>query len=55
MLASRSKDGGETWFRINVGLDDLGVFGLAMAPGTPNNTLYTATFSSVYKKVVVSK
>ena len=45
----KSYNGAETWFRINAGLDDQGVFGLAMAPGTPN-ILYAATFSSVYKK-----
>ena len=45
----KSYDSAETWFRINAGLDDQGVFGLAMAPGTPN-ILYAATFSSVYKK-----
>jgi len=26
-----------------------------MAPGSPNNILYGATFSSVYKKAVTSK
>ena len=45
----KSNDGAETWFPINSGLDDFGVFGLAMAPGSPN-ILYAATFSSVYKK-----
>jgi photosystem II stability/assembly factor-like uncharacterized protein len=45
----KSTDGAESWFRINSGLDDLGVFGLAMAPGA-HNILYAATFSSVYKK-----
>jgi hypothetical protein len=45
----KSNDGAESWFRINSGLDDLGVFGLAMAPGA-HNILYAATFSSVYKK-----
>jgi hypothetical protein len=51
----KSTDGAESWFRINSGLDDLSVFGLAMAPGSPNNILYSATFSSVYKKAVTSK
>ena len=51
----KSTDGAESWFRINSGLDDLSVFGLAMAPGSPNNILYGATFSSVYKKVATSK
>jgi len=51
----KSTDGAESWFRINSGLDDLSVFGLAMAPGSPNNILYGATFSSVYKKAVTSK
>jgi hypothetical protein len=47
----KSKDGAETWFRINSGLDDLVVTGFVMAPGSPD-TLYAATlFSSVYKKV----
>jgi photosystem II stability/assembly factor-like uncharacterized protein len=45
----KSNDGAETWFPINSGLDDLSVYGLAMAPGSPNH-LYAATFSSVYKK-----
>jgi photosystem II stability/assembly factor-like uncharacterized protein len=45
----KSNDGAETWFPINSGLDDLSVFGLAMAPGSPN-ILYAATFSSVHKK-----
>jgi photosystem II stability/assembly factor-like uncharacterized protein len=50
----KSKDGAETWFRVNIGLDDLVVTGFAMAPGSPN-ILYAATFSSVYKKTAASK
>jgi len=46
----KSNDGGENWFEINSGLDDTSVYGLAMAPGSPN-ILYGATFSSVYKKI----
>ena len=50
----KSNDGAETWFPINSGLDDLSVFGLAMAPGSPN-ILYAATFSSVHKKTTPGK
>lgn len=50
----KSEDGAETWFRINSGLDDLLVTGFVMAPGSPD-TLYAATFSSVYKKTAASK
>ncbi len=44
----KSTDGGRNWFPINSGLDDLGVFGLAMDPEFPD-TLYASTNSSVYK------
>ena len=50
----KSKDGAETWLRINSGLNDLVVTGFAMVPGSPN-TLYAATFTSVYKKTAASK
>ena len=50
----KSKDGAETWFRINSGLNDLVVTGFAMAPGPPN-ILYAATFSSVYKKTTAGQ
>ena len=38
----------QTWFPINAGLDDLGVFGLAVDSKLPD-ILYASTFSSVYK------
>jgi photosystem II stability/assembly factor-like uncharacterized protein len=44
----KSTDGARTWSPINSGLDDLGVFGLAMDPEFPD-ILYASTFSSVYK------
>ena len=49
-----SRDRAETWFHINAGLDDLGVVGFAMAPGSPN-ILYAATFSSVYKALTAGR
>ena len=53
--SEKSKDGAQTWFRINSGLDDLVVTGFVMAPGS-SDTLYAATlFSSVYKKTAASK
>jgi hypothetical protein len=45
----RSNDGGETWNAINPGLSDLNVSGFVLAPGSPNS-MYAATFSSVFKK-----
>ncbi len=45
----RSNNAGETWYAINPGLTNLDVSGLALAPGSPNS-LYVATFSSVFKK-----
>jgi photosystem II stability/assembly factor-like uncharacterized protein len=45
----RSNDGGEKWHAINLGLPDLNVSGFVLAPGSPNS-LYAATFSSVFKK-----
>lgn len=44
----KSTDGARNWFPINSGLDDLGVFGLAMDPEFPD-ILYASTSSSVYK------
>jgi photosystem II stability/assembly factor-like uncharacterized protein len=49
----KSTDGAETWFPINAGLDTENsrvVTGLAMDPNSPN-TLYIATYASVYKRV----
>jgi photosystem II stability/assembly factor-like uncharacterized protein len=44
----RSTDGAEAWLPINLGLDDLSVFGLALDPVNPN-ILYVSTNSSVHK------
>ncbi len=44
----KSTDGGASWAAINTGLDDLGVFGIAMDADSPD-TLYVSTNSSVYK------
>ena len=44
----KSLNGGASWVAINTGLDDLGVFGIALAPDSPD-TLYVSTNSSVYK------
>ncbi|HTR03689.1 MAG TPA: hypothetical protein VMN82_10875 [Thermoanaerobaculia bacterium] len=44
----KSTDAGENWFPVDAGLDDGGVYGLAMDPSSPD-TLYASTASSVYK------
>ena len=44
----KSVDGGDSWTPINTGLDDLGVFGIALDADSPD-TLYVSTNSSVYK------
>jgi len=44
----KSTDGAETWMPVNLGLDGVGVSGLALDPVKPN-TLYAATGSSVYR------
>jgi photosystem II stability/assembly factor-like uncharacterized protein len=45
----KSTDGAESWFPVNLGLDDQMVTGLAMDPESPD-TVYAATFySSVFK------
>lgn len=46
-----SRDGAESWFPINSGLDDLEVFGLAMPPDHPN-ILYASTSTSVHKLTI---
>ena len=44
----KSTNGGDTWTRVNSGLDDPNVYGLAMDLDSPN-TLYVSTSSSVFK------
>jgi photosystem II stability/assembly factor-like uncharacterized protein len=44
----KSTNGGASWTAINDGLDDLGVFGIALDADSPD-TLYVSTNSSVYK------
>jgi photosystem II stability/assembly factor-like uncharacterized protein len=44
----KSVDGGDSWTAINTGLDDLGVFGIALDSDSPD-ILYVSTNSSVYK------
>ena len=44
----KSVDGGDSWTAVNTGLDDLGVFGIALDTDSPD-TLYVSTNSSVYK------
>lgn len=44
----KSLDGSDSWTAINTGLDDLGIFGIALDPDSPD-TLYVSTNSSVYK------
>jgi photosystem II stability/assembly factor-like uncharacterized protein len=44
----KSMDGGDSWAAINTGLDDLGVFGIALDADSPD-ILYVSTNSSVYK------
>jgi photosystem II stability/assembly factor-like uncharacterized protein len=44
----KSLNGGDTWTAINNGLDDLGVFGIALDAESPD-ILYVSTNSSVYK------
>ncbi len=44
----KSTDGAETWLPVNLGLDNLGVVGLALDPVRPD-ILYASTNSSVYK------
>lgn len=46
----KSTNSAQSWFPINKGLTDLGVFGLAMDSAFPN-ILYGATGSSVYKRL----
>jgi photosystem II stability/assembly factor-like uncharacterized protein len=46
----KSVDGGDSWPAINTGLDDLGVFGIALDSDSPD-ILYVSTNSSVYKTV----
>jgi photosystem II stability/assembly factor-like uncharacterized protein len=47
----KSTDAGESWFPINLGLDNLYITGLAMDPESPD-TVYAATwYTSVYKTV----
>jgi photosystem II stability/assembly factor-like uncharacterized protein len=44
----KSLNGGNSWTAINDGLDDLGVFGIALDTDSPD-ILYVSTNSSVYK------
>ena len=44
----KSLNAGDSWTAINTGLDDLGVFGIALDSDSPD-TLYVSTNSSVYK------
>jgi photosystem II stability/assembly factor-like uncharacterized protein len=44
----KSLNGGDSWMAINTGLDDLGVFGIALDADSPD-ILYVSTNSSVYK------
>jgi len=44
----KSLNGGDSWTAINNGLDDLGVFGIALDSDSPD-ILYVSTNSSVYK------
>lgn len=44
----KSVDAGDNWMAINTGLDDLGVFGIALDSDSPD-ILYVSTNSSVYK------
>src|SRR5450631_111910 len=44
----KSLNGGNSWTAINTGLDDLGVFGIALDADSPD-ILYVSTNSSVYK------
>jgi photosystem II stability/assembly factor-like uncharacterized protein len=44
----KSLNGGDSWTAINNGLDDLGVFGIALDTDSPD-ILYVSTNSSVYK------
>jgi photosystem II stability/assembly factor-like uncharacterized protein len=44
----KSMDSGASWAAINTGLDDLGVFGIALDSDSPD-ILYVSTNSSVYK------
>jgi photosystem II stability/assembly factor-like uncharacterized protein len=44
----KSLNGGDSWTVINTGLDDLGVFGIALDSDSPD-ILYVSTNSSVYK------
>jgi photosystem II stability/assembly factor-like uncharacterized protein len=44
----KSTNGGDSWTAINSGLDDLGVFGIALDSDSPD-ILYVSTNSSVYK------
>jgi photosystem II stability/assembly factor-like uncharacterized protein len=44
----KSTNGGDSWTAINTGLDDLGVFGIALDADSPE-ILYVSTNSSVYK------
>ena len=44
----KSTNGGDSWTAINAGLDDLGVFGIALDEDSPD-ILYVSTNSSVYK------
>ena len=47
----KSTDAGESWFPINLGIDNLYITGLAMDPESPD-TVYAATwYGSVYKTV----
>ena len=47
----KSTDAGESWFPINLGLDNLYITALAMDPESPD-TVYAATwYTSVYKTV----
>jgi len=46
----KSVDGGDSWTAINSGLDDLGVFGIALDSDSPD-ILYVSTNSSVYKTI----
>jgi hypothetical protein len=43
----KSTNGGDSWTAINSGLDDLGVFGIALDSDSPD-ILYVSTNSSVY-------
>ena len=46
----KSKDGGASWYEVNVDLADTSVIGLAMDPERPK-TLYVSGPTGVYKTV----